>query len=349
MTPSSSEPEPERPGWWASRLGVPTLSAYLDRFPIPAGRSSWMYLLGGALVLLLLLEITTGLLLLLYYDPALPAAHPSVSEIHEHVRFGWLVRSLHHTGAHATVALVLVHGFSTFARRSFRPPREATWWTGGLLGLLVLGLAYSGTILPWSQSSLYAAQVAVSLAEAVPFLGNHIAQALRGASALGPATLHRAFVLHVAVLPAVTILLAAIHGFLVHAHGLQPAHASKSSPSVPWRSFLPRAALAWILLLNVVVVVSALAPPDLEPAADLSAPSANHVLPPWFFLAVFQLARWFSPLVTVSILGASVLLFALAPWWGGADRGARGPWTILVVASSIVSAITWLTFLGYGG
>jgi ubiquinol-cytochrome c reductase cytochrome b subunit len=308
-----------------------------------------VYLLGGALLLLLLLETITGILLLFYYDPTLPAAHASVSEIQAHVRFGWLVRSLHHTGAHATVALILIHGFSTFVRRCFRPPREATWWTGGLLGLLVAGLAYSGTILPWSQSSLYAAQVGLSLVEAVPFLGNHLAQALRGGSTLGPATLHRAFVLHVAALPAATILLAAVHGFLVHAHGLQPSHTSESSPSVPWRSFLPRASLAWILMLNLVVAVAALAPPALEPAADLFAPSAGHVHPPWFFLAVFQLAQWLSPLATITLLAAAALLFALAPWWAGAERGARGPRATLVIAATTAIALTWLTVAGYGG
>jgi quinol-cytochrome oxidoreductase complex cytochrome b subunit len=352
MTESSSEPERvERrssPGWWSSRLGLPGIRAYLDRFPVPAGKGAWVQALGGALLVMLLFEACTGLLLFVYYRQELP--HASVTNIVEEVRYGWLIRSLHRTGAHATVALALAHAATTFIRQRFRTPRELTWWTGGLLGLAIGAFAFTGTLLPWNQTSLYAAQVGGTLTESIPVLGGVLASILIGGETLGP-LIQRAFALHVAVIPSFFLLIAALHVYLVHTHGLQGAYANPTSQ--PLRSFLPRAALGWLVLLNVVVVAAALAPPALEPAADLLAPSSGAARPAWYFMAVFQLAR--TPALGGS--GATAMLalvtagavLAAAPWWASAAHGWRGPKSVLAVGLALALGLLALTFAGYGG
>lgn len=355
MTESSSEPERvERrssPGWWSSRLGLPGLSAYLDRFPVPTGKGAWVQALGGALLVMLLFEACTGLLLFFYYRQELP--HASVSNIVEEVRYGWLIRSLHRTGAHATVALALAHAATTFIRRAFRTPRELTWWTGGLLGLAVVAFAYTGAILPWDQSSLYAAQVGTTLTESIPGLGDMLASILRGGATIGQPTVQRAFALHVGVIPSLFLLLAALHVYLVHTHGLQGARLDANPTAQTLRTFLPRAAVAWLVLLNVVVVAAALAPPALEPAADLLAPPTGAARPAWYFMALFQLARTSAlgssgATAVLALFGAGAVLIA-APWWAGGAHGWRGPKSVLAVGLALALGVLALTFAGYGG
>lgn len=308
-----------------------------------------MQALGGALVVTLLFEACTGLLLFFYYRQELP--HASVSHIVEEVRYGWLIRSLHRTGAHATVALALAHAATTFLRQGFRAPREVTWWTGCLLGLAIGAFAYTGTLLPWDQTSLYAAQVGTTLTESIPVLGSVLASILRGGATIGQPTVQRAFALHVTVMPSFVLLIAALHVYLVHAHGLEGARQNPTSQTL--RSFLPRAALGWLVLLNVVVVAAALAPPALEPAADLLAPSSGAARPAWYFMAIFQLARTSalggSGTTAVLFLVAASVVLTTAPWWARASQGWRGPKGVIAVGLALVLGLLALTFAGYRG
>jgi len=348
MTPSSSGPDPDLApvprgeGWWDRRLGFPAIRAYLDRFSVP-GDGSWAHALGGGLVTLLAFEAVTGLLLLFYYEPDPAGAHRSVTAIAETVRFGWLVRSLHHWGAHAAVAVALLHVAVTFLRRAFCAPREVTWWLGLSLGLGVMGLAFSGTVLPWDGHALYAAQVGGAILQSVPWLGPGLADIARGGPAIGPATLHRAYVTHAFVLPAFLLLASAAHLFLVHTHGLAPDPATARRTS--WRSFLPRAVLGWLLLVNVIVVLAALRPPLVQPAVDLVA-SDSPPRPPWFLVAVFQLARRAPAWACVATVAAAVSVLVAAPAWGKLRHGKR---VTFAVGLTLALGLLVLTGLGYGG
>jgi ubiquinol-cytochrome c reductase cytochrome b subunit len=348
MTPSSSGPDPDvapvprAEGWWDRRLAFPAIRRYLDTFSVP-GHGSWAHALGGALVTLLAFEAVTGLLLLVYFEPDAAGAHRSVTAIAETVRFGWLVRSLHHWGAHAAVVVMLLHGASTFLRRAFRAPREVTWWIGLSLGLAVMGLAFSGTVLPWDGPALYAAQVGGAVLQSVPWVGLALADVARGGPAVGPATLHRAYVTHAFVLPAFLLLASAAHIFLVHAHGLAPTLATTGRTS--WRSFLPRAALGWLLLINVIVVIAALRPPLVQPAVDVMA-SDSLSRPPWFLMAVFQLARRAPAWACVATLAAAVSTLVAAPAWGRLRYGKR---VTFAVGFTFALGLLALTALGYRG
>ena len=348
MAGSSSEPDNQRHGWWSSRLGWPTVCAYLERFPVPEGRSHWMHALGGALVVMLALEACSGLMLLLYYQPEASLAHASVSHIVDDVAFGWLLRSLHATFAHVIVLLALLHALGTLLGRAFRAPREVTWLTGLVLATSLAALAYSGHILPWDQAGLHAAQVGASLAASVPGLGPWLADVLRGGPSVGPDTLRRAYTLHVGVLPAVLALTGAVHVYLVHVHGL----STRATNSTNLRKWLPRVGLAWLLLANVVLVVAALAPTSLGPCADVGNPSLEPARPAWYFVALFQIARstflGTHPAAAVLLLASVLALFGAAPWWASADKGWRGSRTLRLVGLGLALIFLVLTIVGYG-
>jgi ubiquinol-cytochrome c reductase cytochrome b subunit len=340
MTPSSLGPDPREEGWWGRRLGFPAIRSYLDTFSVP-GDGSWAHALGGALVTLLVFEAVTGLLLLFYFQPDPAGAHRSVTAIAETVRFGWLVRSLHHWGAHGTVAVMLLHVAATFLRRAFCAPREVIWWTGLSLGLAIMGLAFSGTVLPWDGPAWNAAQVGGAVLQSAPWVGPGLADIARGGPAIGPATLHRAYVTHAFVLPAFLLLASGAHIFLVHAHGLVPGPATARRTS--WRAFLPRAVLGWLLMINVIVVLAALRPPLVQPAVDLVASEAR---PPWFLVAVFQLARRFPAWASAATIAVAVSVLAAAPACGKLRHGKRATFA---VGLTLALGLLVLTVLGYGG
>lgn len=354
MAASSSEPDrrERRAGWWSSRLGLPGIRSYLERFHVPEGRSRWQHALGGALVVTLALEVFSGLMLLLYYRPEASLAHASVAHIVDDVRFGWLLRSLHRDLAHAVVLLALLHGLAAFTRRGFRAPREITWLTGLVLGASIAAFAYSGQILPWDLGALHAAQVGASLAGSVPVVGGWLADVLRGGPAVGPDTLRRAYVLHVGVLPALLFASGALHVYLVHAHGLSTP-SKREAPGTSLLAWLPRAGAAWLVLVNVVLVIAALAPASLGPAADVTSPSTGLARPAWYFVALFQLARssvlgaW--PGAAVLLIAAVSALLAAAPWWASAEKGWRGPRAPLAAGLVLVIGFVALTVAGYGG
>src|SRR5262249_4017315 len=70
---------------------------------------------------------------------------------------------------------------------------------------------FTGYLLPWDQRGYWATKVGTEIAGQVPYIGNIIAQVMRGGATLGQLTLTRFYVVHVAVLPGSLILLIALH------------------------------------------------------------------------------------------------------------------------------------------
>ncbi|MEI6020377.1 MAG: cytochrome b N-terminal domain-containing protein, partial [Bacteroidota bacterium] len=62
-------------------------------------------------------------------------AFESVQFIESKVNFGWLIRSIHSWSANLMVFSVFVHMFSVYFLKSYKKPRELTWYTGIFLAL----------------------------------------------------------------------------------------------------------------------------------------------------------------------------------------------------------------------
>src|SRR5205823_313174 len=150
-------------------------------------------------------------LLLLYYRPSSAEAYESVQFIVTQVDFGWLVRNIHSWSANLLILAAFGHMFSVFFLKAYRKPRELTWLSGVVLLFLMLGFGFSGYLLPWNELSFFATKVGTGIAGAVPIVGHFTLRLLRGGDDVTGATLSRFYGLHVAVLPAVTTLLVALH------------------------------------------------------------------------------------------------------------------------------------------
>lgn len=199
--------------WLDERMGLQAIySVVLDR-KVP--KVNWFFTLGSASLFLAVMQFITGMLLTFYYVPSPESAYDSIQYIMTGVPFGWLIRGIHHWGASLMVVVVFLHMLRTFFFAAYKYPRELTWITGVVLLLMVLGMGFTGYLLPWNQRSYWATTVGTAIAGTVPFLGNFITQALRGGSDLSGVTLVRFFSLHIWWIPAIVAATIGAHMYMI--------------------------------------------------------------------------------------------------------------------------------------
>ena len=199
--------------WLDERLGLTTIyDTILDR-KVP--EVNWWFTLGSASLFLFLMQGITGIFLSVYYVPSPNQAYDSIEYIMNEVAFGWLVRGIHHWGASVMVLIVFIHMLRVFFYGAYKFPREVTWLTGVLLLLSVLGMGFTGYLLPWNQKAYWATTVGTEIGGTVPFIGDFILRVLRGGSDVSAVTLARFFSVHIWMLPALITLLISIHLYLV--------------------------------------------------------------------------------------------------------------------------------------
>jgi quinol-cytochrome oxidoreductase complex cytochrome b subunit len=296
--------------------------------------------LGGAAAVLFLLLAVTGALLLVVYEPSPERAYGTVVRLVDEVPFGALVRNVHHWAANGLVAITLLHLLRVFYRGGHLPPRRGNWFVGIALLLLVVACAFTGYLLPWDQLAFWAVTIATGMLEYVPLAGGALLRAARGGAEIGPATLARFFVLHVAILPIALLLLLAFHFWLVRKVGgvILPDgvgdRASPRGPLVPTSPHLTQreGAAALVVMATVMLLAAAWNAPLLAQANPGMSP--NPAKAPWYFMGVQELLVHLHPsfgavavpaLALALLVGLPALAGAERPTgrWFGSARGAR--------------------------
>jgi quinol-cytochrome oxidoreductase complex cytochrome b subunit len=196
---------------------------FLHLHPVKVHRNSLKasYTLGLGLIsfFLFFILVVTGVLLMFYYVPSTSQAYDRMLDLRGTVAFGIFLRNMHRWSAHGMVAVVFLHMCRVFLTGSYKPPREFNWVLGVLLLLVTLFMSFTGYLLPWDQLAFWAITVGTSIAGYAPVFGKQIKFILLGDSTVGQEALLRFYVLHVAVLPAILSLLAAIHFWRIRKDG----------------------------------------------------------------------------------------------------------------------------------
>ena len=196
---------------------------FLHLHPVKVHRNSLKasYTLGLGLIsfFLFFILVVTGILLMFYYVPSTTQAYDRMLDLRGTVAFGIFLRNMHRWSAHGMVAVVFLHMCRVFLTGSYKPPREFNWVLGVLLLLVTLFMSFTGYLLPWDQLAFWAITVGTSIAGYAPVFGKQIKFILLGDSTVGQEALLRFYVLHVAVLPAILSLLAAIHFWRIRKDG----------------------------------------------------------------------------------------------------------------------------------
>ena len=175
--------------------------------------------LGAFSLSLFIILSASGFLLMFYYVPSVEQAHNRMLDLSGTVAFGTLLRNMHRWGAHAMVAIVMLHLCRVFYTGSYRAPREFNWIVGVVLLLLTLVASFTGYLLPWDQLAFWAITVGTAIAGYAPVVGEEMRYLLLGDRVVGQEALIRFYVLHVAVIPAAITVLVGVHFWRIRKDG----------------------------------------------------------------------------------------------------------------------------------
>ncbi len=205
--------------WFDERYPVTKFwEEHLSKYYAPKNFNFW-YFFGSLAMLVLVIQVVTGIFLTMHYKPDTELAFESVEHIMRDVSWGWLMRYLHSTGASMFFVVIYLHMFRGLLYGSYRRPRELLWIIGMLLYLALMAEAFFGYLLPWGNMSFWGAQVIISLFGAIPFIGEGLAEWIRGDFVVSDATLTRFFAFHVILVPLLIIGLVFVHMVALHKTG----------------------------------------------------------------------------------------------------------------------------------
>ena len=317
--------------WFDRRTGIGSLLHEALDEPIPGG-ARWAYVFGSVLLFLFISQTITGIFLALYYVPSADRAHTTVAYIVKEVTGGSFLRSLHAYGSSAIVIVVLLHLTQTYLYGAYKGRRELLWISGCVLLALMLGMAFTGYLLPWDQKAYFATTVGTNMATDVPFIGGWLKRFMRGGNEMGTLTVSRFFVAHVFLIPAAVIAFIAAHVYLFRKAGAAgPPTEDPFEPRLPTQRFYPRQVMMdTIVALVMILILGSLAhfaPTELGPEAN-PADTQYVPRPEWYYLPIFQwLKYWRGPYAIIGIIVIPVITAALLICVPFIDRRLeRRPW-----------------------
>jgi quinol-cytochrome oxidoreductase complex cytochrome b subunit len=322
----------------------------LTNEPVPNHLKRWWFCLGGTPAYLFVVQIVTGILLAFYYEASPKTAYASVRYITEEAAFGWFLRGMHKWAATLMIASVILHQMRVFFTGAYRKPREINWFVGMLLLITTLTLGFTGYSLVYEQLSYWGATVGANITESVPWVGVFLKRVLLAGDVYNERTLSRFFMLHAAVLPALTVALIAVHITIIRLQGVTELHFEDEKKDEPaFFNFFPdhlytELIMGLVLMILLSVLATAL-PATMGPPADpLSTPEV--IKPEWFFYVAFRWLKLFSG--TAAVLSMGFILFVMFSWplidgWLRRKNPAReaSVWIGIVGALAIIALTVW--------
>jgi ubiquinol-cytochrome c reductase cytochrome b subunit len=333
----SNPNEVTKPGFWGwlnRRLPVDAfIKGSLTEYFAPKNFNFW-YFFGSLALLVLVMQLLSGIFLAMFYKPGATTAFDSVEFIMREVKYGWLIRYLHTTGASAFFLVVYLHMFRALLYGSYKAPRELLWLFGMIIYLALMAEGFMGYVLPWGNMSYWAATVIINLFSTIPVIGTGLVEWIRGDYGVADATLSRFFSLHVIAIPLILLLLVALHLIALHETGSNnpdgvDVKTTRGADGLPPRDGIPFhpyytvkdiVGVCFFLTLFCVVVFFVptmgklfLEPANFEPADALSTP--NPISPSWYFTPYYAILRAVpNKGIGALLLLLAVLSFFFLPW-----------------------------------
>ena len=351
----SDTPALRRPGVWGwlnRRTGLDTLLRTALYEPIPGG-ARFAYVFGSGLLFIFISQVITGVFLALYYVPSADHAHTTVAYITKAVTAGSFLRSLHAYGASAMVIVLLLHLSQTYIYGAYKGRRELLWLSGCVLFALILGMAFTGYLLPWDQRSYFATAVGTNAASEIPWIGEYLKRMMRGGTEMGTLTISRFFVAHVFLIPACIFALVASHIFLFRKAGAAgPANEDPYEPKQKPELFYPRQVVMDLSLTALLIIGLGLlcffVPVPLGPPANPA--DAQYIpRPEWYYLPIFQwLKYWHGAASVIGILVIPTVLVLAVIALPFLDRSVeRRPWRRPAAMGAYAFVLFALVVLGF--
>jgi hypothetical protein len=275
----------------------------------------WHHFFGGVALFLLIVQLLSGTVLTLFYSPHLNEAYASVQKIYnEFAAVAW-VRDTHRWAALFVTLAVIMHFIRSFLRKDYLVRESKTLWlTGILLFMPLIGFLVTGFILPWEWRGYWFMEMVPNYVGEISLIGPYLSDFL-----LDVFTLNRAFVVHVVILPIITLVLLDIHTL----------SKIKRRGGGLFLYLREHGVLALPFLLIVAVLAYALPMPTQDPAI-IPMPLEGERIPmaEWFVLIFYVPYLYFKGFPAI-LLGfyipfALFLILAIFPYFLKTKGGATG-------------------------
>ena len=241
--------------------------------------------------------------------------------------FGWLLLSSHLYGAYACIMLAFVHFFRGFYTGVYKRPREVSWMLGTALLVCMLGMGFTGYLLPYTALSVGATDVGLALTSSVPVLGPILAPLLEG-NGTYQGLLSRMFALHVVLIPIVLLTLLYVHVTLFESHGVGPQASSDprakrvltAKDDRKLGSWFPRVflyMLKWgLVYVGFLLLIASTFLIALPAAFGSQNQGGASPEPDWYFLWLYKVAdfQYVTPTVAVLLVTLLAAFILLLPW-----------------------------------
>ncbi|MDZ7842247.1 MAG: cytochrome b N-terminal domain-containing protein [Gammaproteobacteria bacterium] len=338
-----------------------TWNEHLAEYYAPKNFNFWYYF-GSLAMMILVIQIVTGIFLTMHYKPDAEKAFASVEYIMRDVPWGWLMRYLHAVGASMFFVVIYLHMFRGLLYGSHQRPRELIWLLGCVIFVALMAEAFMGYLLPWGQMSYWGAQVIISLFAAVPYVGEPLAEWIRGDFVVSDATLNRFFAFHVVALPLILVGLVFMHIVALHKVGsnnpdgidIKKDKDANGVPKdgIPFHPYYSVKDLVGVVVFLIIYLAVVFFMPEffglfLEkdnflPADSLQTPS--DIVPLWYFTPFYSILRattedlmWFvRGLVVLTVIVAFIRTSNLAGRGAAAVVGAA-----FIIATFIYAPKFW--------
>merc|ERR1712019_114211 len=286
-------------GWYQRRVHgmnmklelyfVLLMKSHLQSYPCPL-QINFFWNFGFLLGVAIILQIITGIFLALHYTSDLNSAYFSVFLLIREVYYGWCLRYFHSSGASFVFLFLFLHlGRAIFYGSYFYNPN--TWFSGILVLLFLMAIAFLGYVLPFGQMSFWGATVITNLLSPFPSLIEWIC----GGYCLHCPTLKRFFVFHF-ILPFLLCGFLFLHLFYLHFLSSNNPLRNSTNNKIPFfpfiflKDFFGLILILCLYFLQTHFHVSSLSHPDnaLEACALLTP---LHIVPEWYFLCQYAMLK----------------------------------------------------------
>ena len=303
------------------RLGIGVLD-----YPVPKHSNSIPYSLGGMTLSSFSLLVISGILLAQFYVPDPDRANQSVHYLVDQVFLGWFLRGVHFWAGEALTVTLLLHMVRVVVTASYKAPREVNWLIGVGLLLTMVGFLFTGTVLKWDQEAYEALAHFTWATEAMGILGYPFTENF----AQGVPILNRIYMMHISLLPVVTLPLIGLHLFYIKYHKLSERPDQQESEKMPFMKhmmFLNRAGAGVFFI--IVMLALLIAPPLGEPPVF----GMEVTKPPWQFVWIYALENLWVPFLILAP-GLIVTFLVSVPF---IDRGPETHWKKRPVAMAVLA------------
>jgi len=305
---------------------------HMSHYYAPKNFNFWYYF--GSLALLVFgIQVLSGIWLTMFYNPSSAEAFDSVEYIMRDIRYGWLIRYIHSTGASFFFIVVYLHIFRGLIYGSYRKPRELLWIIGVIIFLCLMAECFFGYLLPWGNMSFWGAQVITSLFGAIPLIGEPLVEWIRGDYTVSGVTLNRFFSIHVSAMPLIFLILIGVHLVALHEVGSSNPDGIeikeyKNENGVPLDGIPMHPyytvkdifgfSVFFICFFSVALFIPDffgffIEAPNFTPADQLATP--EHIAPVWYMTPYYAILRAIpNKLLGIVAMGASIAILFVLPW-----------------------------------